>query len=66
VVTSKGLIVASVSEISYLEGAKHGLGFLLWNLGIELFAAAVSYHLGVEGSVLSDYMCERLVSQENI
>ena len=55
-VTSEGLIVTIVSEISCLEGAKHRLGFLRRNLGIELLAASVSYHLGVEGSVLANYM----------
>ncbi len=52
--------------VSNLEGAKQGLEFFLRNLGRELFVGAVSYHLGVEGSVLADYMGEGLVPQENI
>lgn len=56
VVASERLIVAGVGGISYLEGTKQRLWFLRRNLGIELLAAAVSNHLGVESSVLADYM----------
>lgn len=52
--------------VSNLEGAKQGQGFFLRNLGRELFVGTVSYHLGVEGSVLADYMGEGLVPQENV
>jgi len=66
VVTSEGLIVASMGVVSNLEGAKQGLGFFLRNFGREMFFGAVSYHLGVKGSVLADYVGEGLVPQENI
>jgi hypothetical protein len=52
--------------VSNLEGAKQGLGFFLRNFGREMFVGAVSYHLGVKGSVLADYVGEGLVPQENI
>ena len=65
VVTSEGLIVASVGGVSNLKGAKQWLWFLKRHLRRELFSSAVSHHLGIKWTVLADVIGEGLVPEVN-
>jgi len=64
--TSESFVVADVSGVTNLEAAKHGRLSRRNLFLLEVFSGAESHHVGVEGSMLADYVREGLVLKHNL